>query len=489
MAYDETDDREKGGAGAGEDPGPARHGLRGSRRTRRLLRELHQKTWELELVISGAVTLALTFIPSRVDRVYYALSAQLSGINEVVGFFAFYYVKLILYTLIASFAFHLVVRALWVGLVGLDSVYPRGIAWTRLSNGPRAKRVFRRMLPSTRELIVYADGVASVTFAAGFSIAAIFVASVLGAGVLMVVGLAVGTLLPISMPPERFAALAAIFLASMLAGPALVDRWFGRHLDAPGWRRRLGDLIEWTIGFGFRLTGFQIYGPIQLTLSSRLGPRNYALGLGVLVTLVLGFFLVNDGILASGSARFSSTPWDPPRAGAMGVDPRHYEDAPNPEARRLLIPTIQTETFGEEEPWLRIFLPHNPSIDVDALGRVCPDVEPPGRTGMTRIRRRGVAPPDSLRSGIAEALSCIERLWTVSVDGIPVSDPVFYEQSGTGLHGVAWHYDLRTLPPGRHVVEVARVDGVDDDPDAVPDEDTEVSDSRPPRVYRIPFWN
>ena len=45
------------------------------------------------------------------------------------------YVKLILYTLISCFILHLCTRAYWVGLIGLETVFPHGVRWEDTPTG------------------------------------------------------------------------------------------------------------------------------------------------------------------------------------------------------------------------------------------------------------------------------------------------------------------------------------------------------------------
>ncbi len=465
-----------------------RPGLRGSRRTRRLLRDLHQRTGELELLISGAVALLLALVPAQVDRIYYRASQQLVGAAEVLTFFGFYYLKLILYILIVTFGIHLAVRAFWVALIGLDSVFPRGIRWNRLSNGPISKAYFRRILPSTRELIVYADGVASVTFAAGFSLVSVFLVSVIGAGAVGLFVVLAAAVLPFDIPVGAVFAWLAISLAILATAPMIIDQFFGRFLvDVPGreWARRL---LARLVRVSATMMGFRLFGPVQLTLSSQLGNRAYTAGVMTVITLVLGFFLSWDVLSRSGGGVIATSPWQPIQVGAAGVNPRHYEDRESPEPRRRLIPTIPSEVVDAETFWLRIFVPANPEMDDPALARRCPDAEPLASVGLNRGRQRSFAPADSVAPRIQRVLECTAELWQVSVDGRPVSDPVFYDQAEAGLRGLAWYFDLRTIPTGRHLVEVRRTPGVDEDPEWS-EEEREEAAGELPMVFRIPFWN
>ena len=460
-----------------------RPGLRGSARTRQRLRTLHDQTWELELVISGALAFVLAFTPNLVDRVYYPLSAQLSGAPDFIAFLGFYYVKLILYTMILAFGFHIATRAFWVALVGLDSVFPRGVRWDRLNQGPFTRRIFRQALPSVRELIVTTDGIASVVFASASTLVAIFVMSVVGASVLGGVGFLIAAFLPFEVEQSKIAAGAALVLAAIITLPLLIDRVVGRFLAGSA----LGRVLEVAIRASAEFAMFRIYGPIQFTLASQLGRWRYGLGVFGVLTLVLSIFLINDGVLASGQVEFVPGPYDAVRAGGDGVDPRAYEDQENPDKEFHLSPTIPTDVFNDEMPYMRVFLPSDPQRDAEALSRACPEVTELAEPGLRRVRRRGVAPREDERLRNQQVLECAARFWSVTVDGEPVVEtPVFFRHPETGLRGLAWYVDLRPLPNGRHLLEVARPDEFDE-PD--PDADSAADPSRPPWIYRIPFWN
>ena len=100
-------------------------------------------TWELELLICGAVLFALFQIPPVLNSFFahiepHATTTMLSAILLVQ-----IYVKAIVYALTASFVVHLVARAYWVGLVGLHSVFPNGVKWENFKAGPVTLEVYR----------------------------------------------------------------------------------------------------------------------------------------------------------------------------------------------------------------------------------------------------------------------------------------------------------------------------------------------------------
>jgi hypothetical protein len=85
--------------------------------------------WEPELLISGAVIFALFQLPSAIDAMYERASPHMTRTSGIALLFGYWYGKAIVYALIGSFIVHLVSRDYWVGLVGLNSVYPHGARW------------------------------------------------------------------------------------------------------------------------------------------------------------------------------------------------------------------------------------------------------------------------------------------------------------------------------------------------------------------------
>src|SRR4051794_24559506 len=81
-------------------------------------------TWEMELLISGATVFGLMQLPARLDAIFYDLFNR--GSEQVASLLMplWIYAKVALLTLIGTFVLHLVLRGLWVAMVGLDSVYP-----------------------------------------------------------------------------------------------------------------------------------------------------------------------------------------------------------------------------------------------------------------------------------------------------------------------------------------------------------------------------
>src|SRR5690349_17536070 len=105
-------------------------------------------TWELELLISGAVLFALFQIPSLLNGLFAHLEPHATTAIMAVLLLVQIYVKAIVYALIAAFVVHLIARAYWVGLVGLHSVFPNGVRWEEFKSGPVTLEVYKKRLVS-----------------------------------------------------------------------------------------------------------------------------------------------------------------------------------------------------------------------------------------------------------------------------------------------------------------------------------------------------
>ncbi|MGA8891870.1 MAG: hypothetical protein WB493_09895, partial [Anaeromyxobacteraceae bacterium] len=188
-------------------------------------------TWEMELLLSGALVFGLAQLPREVDALFYPAFHRLAGGGEMLALLAWIYAKAFLLTLLGTFILHLAARGYWVALVGLDSVYPGGIRWERLQMGPYLRAASGgddRGGMAAR--IERADNRASRIFGMGMGIALAALIPLL----LVVVGALLDALLALlPSPPRRPWGLSVAGV--LLVGYGLlylVDRWLGPRIPA-----------------------------------------------------------------------------------------------------------------------------------------------------------------------------------------------------------------------------------------------------------------
>ena len=90
------------------------------------LSKLERESWQAELIISGAAIIGSLQLPGLIDRmeIYFLLNYDRDSLW--ISYVASIYWRVLANSLIVTFIFHFIVRALWIGLVGLNSVFPGG---------------------------------------------------------------------------------------------------------------------------------------------------------------------------------------------------------------------------------------------------------------------------------------------------------------------------------------------------------------------------
>ncbi|MCO5094927.1 MAG: hypothetical protein M9960_06945 [Xanthomonadaceae bacterium] len=416
-------------------------------------------TWEMELLISGATVFSLLQAPGLMDEVYYAIAPGLSSEYRTLATLPYLYLMTACLALIATFLAHLCVRGYWVALVGLGSVYPKGVDWERLRWGPGFVAALRRRTPALADTIERYDNRASQVF--GFGVGLTFLS--IGITLAVVIAASVAVAIHELSGDAVHADTILLALIGLIFGPYLLlyfaDALMRNH---PERHPRLQRWIEGALTRLLRVPFISGSNYPLLLFASHVGGRRGS----TLMTIAL-IALIGVSALRMESGR---DPWQPdgyallPRDDKDGhtLDPRRYADQRERLGSLLPAVHIASERIGGD--WLRVYIPFHPSPDSEALLRLCPalsESDPPA--------------PDAV-------LACLPQRFRLTLDGQPpatVPDFVFARDPGSRLRGVVAMIDIRDLPRGRHElglfhgdVREAREDGGEP--------------ASPP--LRIPFW-
>jgi hypothetical protein len=427
----------------------------------------YERTWELELLISGAVTFALLQLPATVDRWYFSTEPMVTGNTRYLLLGLYEYAKFILYALIPSFIVHLAARAYWVGLIGLDSVFPHGVVWEKHGRLPIARVVYRERQPSLEALIRATDRFCSIIFSFAFSIAFIFLFSIAGMLVLWLIAFGASTLL---FGGERFGQVFfAIF--ALLLGPlmiaSLLDSAFGGKLDAG---RGLGRAIDHVQRARYTFFLAIAYLPTLNVLASNIRKVTfYPMFYGALLVLI-GMFTVKDVLVPSGTLTATAYEYLPDRAGRYTLEEGHYADQRRlgPGFRRP-VPYIQSETV--RGPYLRLFLPYTRQHGA-AIERSCPGVAALGGSGPRFVAPSGREPTAEQMGAL---FACLQRIQPVFLGGTPLAPRLRLARDPlTGLRGTVAFIPTAGMPEGESELVIP----------AIPRE----NEAAPGDTFHIPFW-
>jgi hypothetical protein len=436
-------------------------------------RRLHELTGEVELIISGGMLLALTQVPGHLDAWWDTIGPRLVNPYYTAVFVVWYYMKLMVYTLVGAFGVHIFARAYWVGLLGLDSVFPHGIRWDRVRYGPIAKRTYRASFRPLSTMARRADYFGSTIFSFAFWIVLLFVISITVAVITGVGALILNRWVVRGVPlgVTWWSLLGVIAFSPVLA--TVVDRLAGERLKPTGVVARA---IRGVLRGSYVLFAGPFLLPIQFTLMSNVR-RGAMHGVMAIVLIVLVGLFIGGEVVRSGDVVVSSSEAFPRRPGSAAVNGRYYESV-SPGVGRRSLPSIQSDVV--EGPYVRLRIPFVARRDADDMRERCPDLPALSRRGPVRTSLREPPPEPAEEQAL---IACMAGQWTVRLDGAPVSPAwVLDMRSGSGIEGLVAYLATDALAPGTHLLEVSEV------PAAPGREAADGEDEPGPRRHFIRFW-
>ena len=433
------------------------------------------RPWELELLISGAVVFSLLQLPSLLDGWFAGVQPHVAGRTYLGAFMLYTYVKLIVYTLIACFVMHLGMRAYWVGLIGLESVYPHGVRWDNSSYGPVMTEVYREKIGRLQPRIDAADRFCSILFPLAFTVVALFIFSLVMLGLGAGFAFGVSRLLFEGQHFDRvlIGVFATAFLVPTLAWGA--DRLFGARVEKGGGGHRL---LRRASLAAYYVNAMPIYGTTFMTLFSNMRKGARYPAMYALMALLFGFFFVKDVFVAQGLVTTGDHHFLPDDPGAFGVRASHYEDQRQPGEVYARVPSIQSDVV--RDPYLKLFIPYAPMRHGEAFAEQCGGARPLSRGGP-----RMDAPPPPDAAAVGAVLECWARLQPVALNGRAIRPGFrFYTHPRTGVRGILAYIPTAGLPQGENLLTVGVA------PRSAEDQADRARrrGARPDEPYYIRFW-
>jgi hypothetical protein len=137
------------------------------------LRELTTQSWNLELAISGVAMFAIIQLPDLIDSAFgyirFNYMTQTDGVAFMLPSLVYSLIRASCYVLFAAFLANFVMRAFWVGLVGLLAVFPSGIQYDRIPfSTPYAQKRLADELGPLDRYILWLDKRCNIVFALAF---------------------------------------------------------------------------------------------------------------------------------------------------------------------------------------------------------------------------------------------------------------------------------------------------------------------------------
>lgn len=413
-------------------------------------------TWEMELLISGAAVFAMLQLPGWLGAHLLPLIPRFTkSFGELL---TLGYVYLIGASLVlgVTFALHLILRAHWIAMIGVRSVFPEGVLWHRLRIGTMERELSMRSGRTADTSIERADNRATLVFAFGVMLAL----TLLACSMLVLLNLLITWGLGwAGFHPTHSSYLLMVLVLLWLVPLLLVrilDRKFGHHLPSNSKTRRL---LAWVLRMYAR-TGFLGGFSLARVLESRAGPRRFmwltiAIIFPVILAVTIGINLWQSSAHIGDYGPFPQFTSE----NADTLNAAHY-DGQRAAVHHPAVAHIQSQVITD--PYVRLRVPYLPQRDNFALQHDCSGL--PAAHGADAKAR--------------VTLACLSTWHAVALDGKPLESLHYIVSSdtATGRPALQAMIDVRALAPGRHTLRVARTPPP---PGSRPDKS---------RVWVIPFW-
>lgn len=130
------------------------------------LKELQQRSWEPEILLSGIVLYGMFKVPELLDQFLKFFKLNIFGnsqdIDNLVALF-----KMGIYWLITGLILHLICRGIWIGMVGLSYSFPKGIREDKLGYKGKFKEKISKT-PSYEQIVIRLEKISSSLFSVSF---------------------------------------------------------------------------------------------------------------------------------------------------------------------------------------------------------------------------------------------------------------------------------------------------------------------------------
>jgi hypothetical protein len=430
------------------------------------LREIAQKSWEPELLVSGAAIYLTSNLPTWIDHLdeYYTVDMliDINSPTSILPLLAFSFLKLMSYLLLSAFVCHFVMRAFWVATVGLMSVFPQDINYDNLPTySDYFKTHIKLRLGSLQDYVNRLDKTCSSLLSIAFLVAI----TLFGISFTYFIGFSLLQIASFLIPQENKVHYEQIMYYIFLGMIVLVGS-AGAILNIPALKKnpkvaklqfKISIFVS-SLFFPFISDALQ---RISLVFLSNVPRKKYYTGVIVfsVVFIVLLPFTFKSGILIDGLLKnrtfySEGTP-------TKEIDNDYYEDMRNPHESVLRV-SIPSQTIDGN--FLKIFLSYPKRLDKQ-LEKMCTTLSVADSLDTKQANEQ----KDT------HSLACLDKFFTISInDSIYPKELFFHKHNTTNELGLLTYLPTKNLQEGKNILKVVRFHS-----------DSTKADRN---TYVVPFW-
>ena len=314
------------------------------------LRRLEKESWQAELVVSGLALYGTFQLPAFVYWLTNYFIKNFPIEQYFIGYMIVYMNLLGISILMTFFIIHLILRAYWIGLIGLNSVYPNGYGKDGGLYSPLYTNRFIKLLPSIDTSIKKVDDICSTLFSGAFSFLMIYGMMSITTLVLLILYNSFSDYIPASVAIGFLKVLGVLFVTFMILSMISNTKWLKNN-------HTIQNIYYWfSVSFGYLLSSifFKPVNQIMMTFYS-----NYKKEASNLL-LPIAFFVIGTAL-----SLYHVTKSNIPiliRQAPIGqavfqknrVYPVYYESQ-HLKGKEILNPIIPSDQI--KSPFLKVFIP------------------------------------------------------------------------------------------------------------------------------------
>ena len=432
------------------------------------LRELASQSWNLELVISGAALYATLSLPELLDSAlnYYRYNLMLNNdyFHDILPIQVIGLSKGACYVLFAAFLVNFIMRAFWVGLVGLLAVYPDGIKYDQIYNLSKyAQKEYARRMGRLSDYAIRLDQRCNVIFALAFMLTI----TLLGVAFLYCILVVSVTLIQWLLSPTAYATFERI-ATPILLGFFVVYMIMMLVMNLPKFRdnpRLAPASFKLTQASSLMFLGlyrpavyilFTFYSQIPKAILQRRLLTFTLFFTGVLIVSMVIEITQHSGAVSAFDGRSFITFRDPGRT----ADANSFDNL-RPASELIKKASIQSDVI--REPYIRLFIAYPKMLDAELNKRF---IEPAWSDTLTKEEKR--------KERASWYLQTFAKYFQVAMNDSVYQQPeyLFTQRPDNDQRGLTTVLPAENLPVGKNVLKIT-----------VPD-----SANKPKMYYQIPFW-
>ncbi|PWL37503.1 hypothetical protein DKG77_14420 [Flagellimonas aquimarina] len=417
---------------------------------------LQQESWQLELIISGFAIYGLFMIIEPIE----IASAEAQNNDNMYRIFMMQGLLISWYILTINLLIHVVLRGLWIGAIGLRYV-SGDIDYDELNYSTKFKNHLLKRVGSFDNYVAKLEKYCSIIFAVTFLLL-FYLLGLLALSFLF-------TLLGLWIDSEN----TSYTMRYWVAIPLVVALGIGTVLTfidfvTQGWLKRK----KWTSWFYYPiywlfkyLTLSFLYRPIVYNfLDTKFGRR--------LSLILVPLYLVLTMLAGTGFS--TSNYWHKDlNSNSFIANVENYDDSVAKNTSYVSLASIPSKVITDK--FLSVFIVYGRTIEDDVFyfnKKLKPEVD---NRGLHSTFQTGKIEWQDRRKLLKEYMATIKEMYRLKIDSTSYDFDFVFTQNNREQEGFETFLDIEQLVNGKHVLEVARKDHLEDS-------------VYYRRIIRIPFW-